>query len=54
MTAALVIAKHYLGNAIEVTSDGEMKDWKDAMMICEHFLGYGGDFKLDEGAEDNT
>ena len=46
VTVALVIAKHYLGDAIEVSSDGEMKDWQDAKDICEHFLGYGADFTL--------
>lgn len=47
VTAALVIAKHYFGSAIAVSSDGEMKDWKDAMDLCQHFLGYGAEFALD-------
>lgn len=53
VTACLVIAKHYLNEKIAISSDGEMKDWTDAMNICQHFLGYGEDFKLDD-AEDIT
>ena len=46
VTVALIIAKHYLGNAIEVSSDGESKDWEDARIICQQFLGYGKEFIL--------
>lgn len=53
VTACLVIAKHYLNEKIAISSDGEMKDWKDAMTITQHFLGYGEEFQLDQ-AEDIT
>lgn len=46
VTVALIIAKHYLGNAIEVSSDGGSKDWEDARILCEQFLGYGKEFTL--------
>lgn len=46
VTAFLIIAKHYLGEAIRVSSDGEMKDWWDAATMCQNALGYGHDFKL--------
>ena len=42
----LIIAKHHLGEQIVVSSDGELAQWKDSMTICQHFLGYGADFKL--------
>jgi hypothetical protein len=51
VTICLVIAKHYLENKIAISSDGEIKDWNDAMSICQHFLGYGENFSLDN-AED--
>jgi hypothetical protein len=47
VTAFLIIAKRYLGGAIKIHSDGEIKDWQDAMDICENALGYGKTFKLD-------
>ncbi len=46
VTVALIIAKHYLGDAIEVSSDGESKDWEDARIICQQFLSYGKEFKI--------
>jgi hypothetical protein len=48
VTAALIIAKHHLGKAIKVTSDGEAKDWFDAALLVNLELGYGLDFKLDK------
>jgi len=49
VTVALVIAKHYLGDQIYVHSDGEMKDWEDAVKVCEALFHYGSEFQLDEG-----
>lgn len=46
VTACLIIAKHYLGDQIIIKSDGEQKDFNDAMIICQQFLGYGSDFDL--------
>ena len=51
VTACLIIAKHYLGNEIIISSDGELPQWKDAIGITEHFLNYGHDFKLEDIAE---
>ena len=47
VNVCLVIAKHYLGSDIIVRSDGEEKDWIEGAQLCEHFLGYGAEFKLD-------
>ncbi len=44
--AALVIMKHYLGDHLQVMSDGKMKDWKDAVNICILHLGLGDKFNL--------
>ena len=44
----LIIAKHYLGDKMVISSDGEMDQWRDAIEICQHFLGYGADFRLDD------
>lgn len=51
VTAALIIAKKYLGQDIVVKSDGESKDWQDARLLCKKLLGYGWDFKLDRDEE---
>lgn len=48
VTICLVIAKHYLKHEIAISSDGELEHWQDAITICEQFLKYGNDFKLDE------
>ena len=47
--AALIIAKHHLGDAIQVDSDGDIHDWQPAIDICSGELDYGDDFKLWEG-----
>lgn len=47
VNACLIIAKHYLGENILVSSDGELCQWVDAVFLCQKFLGYGEDFKLD-------
>jgi hypothetical protein len=47
VNVVLIIAKHYLGSRILVMSDGESKDWQDGRMLCQRFLGYGSDFRLD-------
>ena len=54
VTACLIIAKHYLGEQIRILSDGESKDWDDARMLCEQFLGYGKDFELDPEVTEKT
>lgn len=46
VTAVLIITKHH-DSSIEFCTDGEQKDWLDAMVICNNLLGYGMDFKLD-------
>ena len=46
VTACLVIAKNHLGDDIRVSSDGELKDWKSAIGLCQEVLGYGDNFKL--------
>jgi len=48
VNVALIIAKHYLKEGIMVSSDGEMNNWEEGMNLCQHFLGYGLDFKLEE------
>jgi hypothetical protein len=49
VTAFLVIAKHYLGDKIRVSSDGDIKLWYDAMQLCHLELGYGLEFQLPGG-----
>jgi hypothetical protein len=44
----LIIAKHYLGKDILVSSDGTIEQWKDGMVICQKILGYGLDFNFDD------
>ena len=47
VNAALVSFKHFFGDSVRVTSDGEPKDWIDGMVMCHNLFGYGMDFKLD-------
>jgi hypothetical protein len=45
VTACLVIAKHYLGDDIRVSTDGEDAHWFDGKMLCQSELGYGMDIR---------
>jgi len=44
--SVLIILKHYLGENIEIMTDGTIEDWSDAIDICMQGLGYGKDFSL--------
>lgn len=44
----LIIAKHYLGDDIKVSSDGSLDEWKEAIDKCQEHLGYGTDFDFDK------
>ncbi|MEM3486063.1 MAG: hypothetical protein QXI12_10635, partial [Candidatus Methanomethyliaceae archaeon] len=46
VTAFLVIAKHYLGDEIIVTTDGNDAHWRDAQILCQLELGYGGEYTI--------
>ncbi len=46
--ATLIVLKHHLGKAINVSSDGSDTDWGVARKKCQTHLGYGGDFKLEK------
>jgi hypothetical protein len=48
VTVFLVIAKHYLGERLLVSSDGEIQHWTEAVGICNRAFGYGDDFKLED------
>ncbi len=48
VNVCLIIAKHHLGDAIKVTSDGDAENWQEGMQLCQHFLGYGEEFCLDK------
>ena len=52
VNAALIIAKHHLGGAVVVRSDGELEHWKDGMALCQQILGYGNEFRLDQEEEE--
>jgi hypothetical protein len=47
VTACLIVLKHYFGAQVAISSDGEAQDWDDARRLCQHVLGYGGDFVLE-------
>jgi hypothetical protein len=46
VTACLVVAKHYLGDDIRVTTAGEDAHWFDARMLCQSELGYGMEYSI--------
>lgn len=47
VNVCLIIAKHHFKNDILVSSDGEKNNWIEGMQLCQHFLNYGENFKLD-------
>jgi hypothetical protein len=49
VTAFLLIAKHYLKEAIEIKSDGGNDDWFDAKLLCHVKLGYGYELMIVDG-----
>lgn len=49
VNVCLIIAKHYLNDDIEISSDGTAENWDEGKQLCQHFLGYGNDFELKEG-----
>jgi hypothetical protein len=42
----LIVLKHHLDNAVQISSDGKDDDWKKARDLCEGNLHYGLDFVL--------
>jgi len=46
VTACLIIAKHYLGEEIKISSDGETNEWNEAKTYCQEILGYGESFQF--------
>ena len=42
----LIVLKHHLGDAIQISSDGKDADWKEASERCEKNLHYGTSFVL--------
>lgn len=46
VTAALLILKHHLGDAVHVSSDGEDQHWADAKALCRAELGYGFEYAI--------
>lgn len=46
--ALLIIAKHYLGDELDVTTDGEDANWLDGKLICAMALDYGLDYVVCE------
>lgn len=47
VTIFLVIAKHYLGKRLLVSSDGEIQHWTEAVGVCNRAFGYGDEFVLE-------
>lgn len=47
----LIIAKHHLGDALKVASDGEDQHWFDGKMLCQIVLGYGLEYQFDNNGE---
>ena len=47
VTSLLIIAKHYLGDIIKVSSDGDIVDWEEAMDLLQKAYGYGEEFNLE-------
>jgi hypothetical protein len=39
VVACLIIMKHYLGDAIEVASDGDASEWADGLTLAQKVTG---------------
>lgn len=48
VNVCLIIAKHHLKKDIRISSDGDLNNWIEGMNLCQHFLEYGLDFKLED------
>lgn len=48
VTAALLVAKRYLGNGLIIQSNGGDEQWLDARQICQDVLGFGDWFGIVE------
>lgn len=51
VTAFLVIAKHYLDDKIEVSSEAKDVHWFDGKMLCQSILGYGLQYQINDEGE---
>ncbi len=51
VTAFLIIAKHYLEDRIEVSSEAKDVHWFDGKMLCQSILGYGFQYQIDDEGE---
>ncbi len=45
VTVFLLIAKHHLGSDFRVGTDGEAKQWEDALELCQAELSYSMSFE---------
>jgi hypothetical protein len=45
----LLIAQYYLDNDITIKTDGLTQHWKDAEMLCNHFLNYNISVEVVDG-----
>lgn len=50
VTAVLLIARHHLGDAFQVSSDGSDKQWFDTKLLCYSRLGFGTEYRMDDRA----
>jgi len=50
VVACLVLAKIHFGKGIELSSDGELKDWQDGIRLVNGIFGY--DIKTDKNVDE--
>ena len=50
--AALIVFKHHVGDALQVTSDGDDASWDGARRRVREALGYGDDFAFSAQDDD--
>lgn len=51
VTAALIVLKHHLGEAVHIASDGENPDWQPGRDLAQSTLGYGAEYAIQESEE---
>lgn len=43
-----IIVKHYLGDQVEISSDGDDSAWDEGRFLAQSVLGYGEEYHLDD------
>ncbi|KKN79217.1 hypothetical protein LCGC14_0342340 [marine sediment metagenome] len=46
VTACLIAFKHFFGEDVVISTDGDDKDWLDGKLVCQKLFGYGLEYSI--------